>query len=362
VLHYNALPATIKSIKWVKTSSALDFRITTDTRVRFTTRNCLSERGYFTLEMSNISANYGNKWLEVKDFRLGKVKVDSFNDTLRFTFYPSVMVTYDFLYDAKNANCLVTKIMPVVRKPGDNKIIIIDPGHGGKSKGARSAYKVNGKYVWEKDLVLNVARKLKRKIDLMPGYKAYLTRNSDTYVSLARRVEFAQKMQGDLFLSIHCNAVDGYRASQARGIEFFCWSERGSENEAIRYLEKMENDVDLYKETSNGNNDVKKILKNLIKEGIEIQKDESLRFCNILDDSFRENSYFKKYNRGVKEARFKVLANHVMPSALIEVGFMSNKYEVRNLVRDTFQNDVCNAIFNSITRYFSYQHLASAGY
>lgn len=354
--------ATIKSIKWKTSPESLYFLITPDKRIPYTTENRLVEEGYFSVELSGITTRYENKTVPINDFRLSQVKIQPLSNRLKFIFYPQSVVSFSVGYDNQEKNCLVVSITPTLKKLENCRVIIIDPGHGGKSRGARSAYKINGRYVWEKDIVLQIAYKLKRLIDHSPGFVAYLTRTDDRYISLSRRVELAQKMKGDLFISIHCNAVSGFRPSRVRGIEFFCWNEKGSESEAVKFLERLENDEmgnSIINPTNNHH--LKRILTNLLKEELELQKQKSKQFCYLLNKTFRENSYFRKYNRGVKEARFKVLANYSMPAVLIEVGFLSNKYEARLLVNPDFQWIVSRAIFKGIKKYFSTQPVMTAG-
>ena len=234
--------------------------------------------------------------------------------------------------------------------PLKGRKIVIDPGHGGKSRGARSAYKINGRYVWEKDVVLSVSKRLKHLIDASPHLVCVLTREDDYYVSLGERVDFAQNLNADMFVSIHCNAGPGFKPTKARGIEFFCWSERGSRNEALRFLERLENDENVASPKER-NNQI--LFTRLLRDSLTYQKEASYRLCEALDKEFRRYPYFQRYNRGIKEARFRVLANGGMPAVLIEIGFISNKYEARHLVDSHFKGIIARAIFNGINRYFA---------
>ncbi len=352
--------ASVESIKWVRSPDSLDFQIRLSDRVAYTISDHITRKGYFSVQLKDISSNYGNRWIDVNNIYLRRVKVDSARDTLRLTFYPQVLVRYSVHYDRANMNFLHISLTPVVKKRSNSKIIVLDPGHGGKSRGARSAVKINGSYVWEKDLVLDIAYKLKRLIDLSPDYIACMTRTDDRYLGLTDRIKYAQKMGGDLFISIHCNAVGGYRSSKARGIEFFHWSERGSEHEAVRFLERIENEEHRDCAAPDNNGELKAILTTLFKEELEERKRESRDFCKILNASFCQYPYFREYNRGIKKARFKVLANHMMPSVLVELGFMSNKSEIYRLVDEEFQWQACKAMFASIRKYFSYDFITAS--
>jgi len=350
-------PASINAIKWAKSDTSVQFFITPSQRVGYLTENLLAENGYFVLELLGITQNYGTKWIEVKEPYLSRVLVQSDGDRLKFFFYPPVMTNMSIDYDRTKKDTLVVTITPFLKNPEGCKVIIIDPGHGGKSRGARSAYKINGKYVWEKDVVLQMSYKLKRLIDQSPGYVARLTRTDDSYVGLSERVELSRKLGGDLFVSIHCNAVRGFRATNARGIEFYCWSHRGTDSETGKFLESLENEEMLDISQTDSNGQLKKVLTNLLKEELQVQKQESLNLCSMLNASFKKDSYFLKYNRGIKEARFKVLANYEMPATLIEVGFISNPYEAKLLIDSDFQWRACRAIFAGIQGYFSSKRL-----
>ena len=215
------------------------------------------------------------------------------------------------------------------------KLIIIDPGHGGFNKGARSYRKIKGKYYWEKDLVLQYALKLKSLMSQSSNVTALLTRSTDDYVSLTDRVEFAQNNEGDLFLSIHLNDSPNPHSRTARGLELFHWNETGSNNAADQYLEKLENDQMLPKLSQAQDTQLKRILAGMLKDALEEQKNRSARLCDMMWDSFRKSPYFEKYHRDppVKSARFVVLANYAMPSLLVEAGFLSNYDEVLDRCR-----------------------------
>lgn len=321
--------------------------------VKFLTEDWLSTKGYFSVELSGIAANYGARYVEVGDPRLSQVVMESHSGRLKFTFFTQEGVKFDVGYDSEGKNCLVINIQRISQKPSVPKKVILDPGHGGEARGARSAHKIKGEYLWEKDVVLDIALKLKRLCDNSPNLQAFMTRTDDRYVSLYERVKFAEEVKGELFISIHCNAIEGFRPTEARGVEFYCWSERGSDYEAGRFLEQLENDEFLETVKSGANNNLKKILTDLLKEELRKQKNQSLYLCQILNTSFKKFPYFQRYNRGVKEARFKVLANYSMPAVLIETGFISNKYEARLLSDQNFQWTIAKAIFNGIAEYFS---------
>lgn len=343
---------TIKSITWEKSADSLNFFISTSSPVKFVTENHLLQKGYFSLELLNVAANYRPCTIEIGDPRLKRVEVAYVSDRVKFLFYSPTSIMFDVNYVEAVKNRLLVTIRTPVQKSLKPKVVIIDPGHGGESRGARSAYKIKGNYVWEKDIVLQIALKLKKLVDASPNLVAYLTRTEDNYVSLYERIKFAEKMKGDIFLSIHCNAIEGFRPTAARGIEIYYWSDSGTVGETNRFLEQLENDELFNAVDTTFNNHLKKILSNILKDELRQQTQASYYFCQILNNSLRKYPYFQKYNRGIKQARFKVLANYSMPAILIETGFLSNKDEARYLVDPSYQQLLAKAIFEALNNYF----------
>ncbi len=230
------------------------------------------------------------------------------------------------------------------------KVVIIDPGHGGDSKGARSSRKVNGRYIWEKDLNLVIAKVLKEVIDSSPNMTAFLTRTRDKDMTLTERIAFAEHHRGDVFISIHCNATRGYEATRAQGIELFYWNEKGSDNAAVKYLEELENEGQL---NINGSKQNATLFRNLLKDKLEVEKNKSIEVCNNVSTALKDIAYFRKYNRGIKSARFRVLVNYYMPALLIECGFINNPTEVKHLLDRKFHVNLARSVFNGLNLYFA---------
>jgi len=115
-------------------------------------------------------------------------------------------------------------------------LVVIDAGHGGEDPGAV------GKHSYEKTIVLAVAKKLKKMIDGEPGLRAELTRTSDYYISLRRRIIMARNMNADLFISVH---ADGHHNTRAQGASVYALSQRGATSETARWLADKENSADL---------------------------------------------------------------------------------------------------------------------
>jgi N-acetylmuramoyl-L-alanine amidase len=243
---------------------------------------------------------------------------------------------------------------PIVHETTSRRdaIIVIDPGHGGIDPGA-----VGPSGTKEKDVALQVAKRLAKKINRMPGFKAELTRKGDYFVSLRKRVSVARKHQADLFVSLHANA---FRLQSARGASVYMLSEGGkpSPNKAIRRLEQRENSSDLIGGVNlNHVSDptVRGILMDLT------QRDSLNRALvygkNLLGELKTVpsvNIHFKK----VKQAGFAVLKAPDMPSILVEMAFLTNRREEKMLRNNSHQNALASALASGTKKFITASGLA----
>jgi len=217
--------------------------------------------------------------------------------------------------------------------------IVIDPGHGGSDPGAPGYYK----NVWEKDIVLKMAKKLAVILRDRLKCTVLLTRSTDKKLSLEERTAIANTKRADLFISLHCNAAKNRRL---RGIETYILN-LATDDQAIAVAAR-EN------ATSKKNiSDLEYILSDLMKHA---KIEESTRLANVVQNSF-VNGMKKKYsginNLGVKQAPFYVLLGARMPSILIETSFLSNKTECKRLMSDSYQTAICNAITDGVEKYIN---------
>lgn len=409
-LSFRAFAESLSSLRWESQPQAFIFHVGAATPIRYVTADLVDKEGFCIVDILNITQTYESRSILPEDSRIYKIEIASNPDGrgVRMKFFPrgnleyriaagdspnSMKIMFTAPQDSSTTINTVTTDKPVKTPlapatPRQNpqpyiqpslpsfstpvptppppvtpvyrdteakkrKLIIIDPGHGGKSLGARTAKKIKGKYYWEKDLVLGYAQKLKYLIDKSPNLTALMTRNSDEYVSLGDRVDFAQKNEGDYFVSIHLN--DAPKPSSARGVEFFHWADTGATTAAMRYLESLENDQVLPKVSDSQDQRLKKILTGMLKDALEEKKILSASACEFMWQSFQKYSYFKTHHRNpsVKSAHFAVLANYAMPAILIEVGFMSNSQESEYLISDSFQWTTARLIYNGIQYYFA---------
>lgn len=231
------------------------------------------------------------------------------------------------------------------KKPGkagrDRPIIImIDPGHGGEDPGAMGKYKTR-----EKDVVLQIARRLKALIDKDPKMRAYMTRNEDVFIPLKVRVAKARKMQADLFVSIH---ADAFTNRSAHGSSVFALSTKGATSNTARYLAQTQNEADLIGGVSkSGDVYLDHTMLDLVQTATI---NDSLKFGDeVLKRMGKVNRLHKNK---VDQAGFAVLKAPEIPSILVETAFISNLEEERKLKTAKFQQQMAESIFQGIKAYF----------
>ena len=219
------------------------------------------------------------------------------------------------------------------------KVVVIDPGHGGRDSGAVGKFKI-----LEKNVTLAVAKKLKKRCDKSLYLKCFLTRNNDTYISLRNRIKFARRKKADLFISLH---ADYNTKSRVRGISFYTLSEKASDKEAAA-LARRENQSDLIVglDLSDESKEVRNILIDLTQRDT---MNQSSVFVNTLIDELKRN--FNLLQRTHRFAGFAVLKAPDIPSVLIEMGYLSNAKDAKLLVKDEYQKKIVNGIFNATMNY-----------
>ena len=216
------------------------------------------------------------------------------------------------------------------------RVVIIDPGHGGKDPGA-----IGPTGLKEKDVTLGIALYLEKLLK-GAGIPTYLTRSKDEFVYLENRTNFANQKNGFVFISLHANSVLNHRPS-AEGIETFVLSSKyigasardvaDRENRASRAHPEVDTDLAL-------------IIADL-EESANIKY--SLDFADIVQKKLV--NYLKLENRGVKQAPFVVLKGANMVAVIVEVGFISNPKEEKLLKTSKFREDAAQALFEAIKYY-----------
>jgi len=236
---------------------------------------------------------------------------------------------------------------PVEQKPvaGEGRpTIVIDPGHGGGDSGAHSA---NGDE--EKAVVLAVAHRLREKLERLGRYRVVMTRTDDAFVSLADRVKIARDNQAALFISIHADFLSK-REGDARGATVYTVSDRASDAEAARLAEK-ENKADLIAgmDLSAQSQDIVNILYDLTHR--ETRNFSSL-FQRTLVGQMKTGGILT-HQDSMRSAGFVVLKAPDIPSVLLELGYLSNDEDAKNLMSDAWRNKVAESIVGAIQSFFA---------
>ncbi len=224
-------------------------------------------------------------------------------------------------------------------------IVALDPGHGGEDPGA-----IGPGGTREKDVVLKVAHRLRDRINATRvngnPMRAYLTRDADFFVPLHVRVQKAQRVKADLFISLH---ADAFYTPQPQGASVFALSTRGASSAAARWMANKENAADLV-----GGLNVKArdatVQRALLDMSTTAQIKDSLKLGSaMLGEVGRVG---KLHKPRVEQAGFAVLKAPDIPSVLVETAFISNPDEEQRLNSERYQTDLADALLKGIVKYF----------
>ena len=220
--------------------------------------------------------------------------------------------------------------------------IALDPGHGGEDPGA-----IGHGGNREKDVVLEIAKRIKAKIEDQPNMRVMLTRDADFFVPLPVRVQKARKVQADLFVSIH---ADGFIEPTARGSSVFALSEKGASSATARWLANKENAADLIGGANIKTRDAQ-LAGVLLDLSTTAQINDSMKLAKAV---LGEIGGINKLHKGaVEQAGFAVLKAPDIPSILIETAFISNPEEEEKLTDDAYQDQMADAVLKGIKKYFA---------
>ena len=211
------------------------------------------------------------------------------------------------------------------------KTIVIDPGHGGKDPGALGSGNLQ-----EKDIVLSISHKL-REVLTAKGYTVLMTRDTNRFIPLKKRTEFATQHKADLFLSIHANAAE---SSRANGIETYYLDVSSTDkvSEKIAARENVNSGYSIQ--------ELETLLKGLIQES---KSEDSKRLARHVQQALVQDT--GAIDRGVKHARFVVLIGTNVPAILVETGFVSNPVERNKLATSVYQHKIATAIAQGVDRF-----------
>ncbi|WP_104763120.1 N-acetylmuramoyl-L-alanine amidase family protein [Helicobacter aurati] len=230
---------------------------------------------------------------------------------------------------------LVSKTKPNQESRSQKKIIILDPGHGGKDCGTQGVAKT-----CEKTIVLSVAQLTAKELDKQ-GYIVYMTRNSDVFIELQRRTEMANEIQADLFVSIHANSMPEGSTKQPKGIETYFLSTARTER-AVNVAATENQGIAEYSPTMIASFLTSQRIIASNKLGMDIQS-------GVLKEL--KKTYNENLDGGVREGPFWVLVGALMPSVLVEIGYNSHPIEAQRLKDPKYQALLAKGIANGIESY-----------
>ncbi len=220
------------------------------------------------------------------------------------------------------------------------KIIVIDPGHGGKDPGA-----IGRSGVYEKTLTLAMSKELKKQLEAKGKYKVYLTRSTDIFIPLRDRVKIARKYEADLFVSIHADSAPN---KNAKGLSVYTLSETASDKEA-QALADRENKADVISglnlvEQSQEVSDV------LISLAQRETRNRSSEFARCMETQMRKS--VRLVSDAHRFAGFAVLKAPDVPSVLLEMGYLSNREEEKLLKQASYRKKLSALTVKAIDKYF----------
>ncbi len=227
---------------------------------------------------------------------------------------------------------------PRVRRGRDRPKIVLDPGHGGDDPGAQG-------YAIEKEVTLDLARRLARLLRTRLHAEVVLTRDEDQTLALKDRTARANAEDADLFVSIHANANE---TGRLRGIETY-YLDNSTDRGTLR-LAKLENGLDLLR-PKNGEASLRYILSDLVQVG---KLDDSVRLARLVQrglvDRLRPR-YAGIVDLGVKRGPFYVLVGAYMPCVLVETAFLTHPVEGRRLARTDYRDEIAQGLYGGIARF-----------
>ncbi len=301
----------------------------------------------------------------ISDFRIGnQAKIDgkrlvfelnnNVNIKKKFTIEPQagqknwrlvIDLSSQGLSDPSSKSNLNSKYNGAVKR---KKIVVLDPGHGGKDPGA-----IGRSYrTYEKNITLSMGKELQKQLEAQ-GFKVYMTRSTDIFIPLRKRVAIARNYHADLFISIH---ADSALNRNARGLSVYTLSETASDKEAEALAER-ENKADIidgmdFSDNSPEINDV------LISLSQNDSRNKSSKFAGYVVTEMKQR--VKLVSNAHKFAGFAVLKAPDIPSVLIELGYLSNYSEEKFLRQPAYRKKLGEAITKSVVRYFKDPEIASA--
>jgi N-acetylmuramoyl-L-alanine amidase len=304
------------------------------------------DRLYFDIKGSTIKKEIKTN-LPIGNGMLKSVRAGQFNeDTVRVVLDLEKIKDFKMITLEDPVRIIIDVYGTSAEPPvSSKKRIVIDAGHGGHDPGA-----IGPKKLCEKDVVLDIALKLRKILSKDPNLEVFLTRDRDVFIPLVERTAIANSKNADLFVSVHANASPN---KDAKGIEtyFLNWSDdmesmkvAARENQiSLKKMKEMKNEADfLDLELASLKRDHK--------------RDESNKLANYIQMAMVKgltDNYPRVVDLKVKWAMFYVLFGARMPSVLAEVSFISNPLEEKLLSKDKYREEIARSIASGISKYMS---------
>jgi len=359
-----SLAATNDTIKLVKNSKLLNKIDTIENNKFFSINDFLSSTGsepyinektekiVFYLDNKKIKITNGITFLLIDDniYQLSSkvvrqnneyfVHIDSFINIVNSSLQNLSIISNSseiIISSTAKTKSVAIKNIDIEKNKWKFSTIIIDPGHGGKDPGA-----VGYRGTLEKDIALDVAKRLEKKISKNMKVKTVLTRDEDIFLKLGERTRIANENNGSLFISIHANAATDRRAS---GFETFLIGP--NKNEAAVRVAARENSVLELEGVAGKKLTNEDLIQATIAQSAFASKSE--KFAALVQEEIGKRVQGK--NRGVKQAGFYVLMGASMPNVLVELGFISNLAEEKKLRSSQYREVLATAIFRALEKY-----------
>lgn len=232
------------------------------------------------------------------------------------------------------------------RKVNRKRIVVLDPGHGGKDPGAIGAYAKT----YEKNITLAMGKEL-QKVLRNKGYIVYLTRDNDIFIPLRQRIKIAQNYKADLFMSLHADSAQNRNAT---GLSVYTLSDTASDAEAAALADR-ENKSDIIGGVDLGGNS-KEVNDILISLSQTDTRNKSSKYATYLVNEMSKTVKIVKNTH--RFAGFAVLKAPDIPSVLLEMGYLSNRAEEANLKQPAYRQKLAQAAARAIDRYFQDPEIA----
>lgn len=306
-------------------------------------------------------ASYQGKTIELSSaptLNAGRIQIDSadtakFFEPLKSTSSSSEKVAALSSSSAKNVDPPAKKATSVAAKnetagTREVKTIVIDPGHGGKDSGALGAK------AQEKDIVLAVSKLLKKELE-KEGFNVKMTRDKDVFIELGQRANLANQWDGDLFISLHCNAIDATPEKKKQVKGYHVYVLRAPESEEDKAIARRENKVATLYGEKNAKEELTPIEWFKLEARLEKYKQNSYMFTEEMLKAL-DGGKIRRQAGGVGGAGFMVLVGALMPAVLYEIGFISNPEDEAYMMSDAGQKDIAERVSKAVTNYKAAVH------